>query len=265
MQLATANTGRRDAAGRPRRAAIRKDGGPRIAYAPARTAWDNYHRELVELIERHDVRSVCEVGGGANPALAPDEVARRQLDYTLLDVDERELAKAPEGYQKLRADVCMLPRELAGRFDLVVSRMVLEHLDDAERVHRSVLGVLRPGGLAFHFFPTLYALPFVANRLMSEHWSARLLTALAPRDPQRAGKFPAHYRWCRGPSRPQIERFERVGFEVVAYRGFFGHDYYARIPLVRHVERLANRLLVRHPLPCLTSYAQVLLRKPLPG
>ena len=262
MQLATLEDRRLPTAGRPSRAGSRENTPAPISYDLWRSRWNAFPHDLEQLIDEHAIRSICELGGGANPVLTPERLAQRRLDYLLVDIDPRELAKAPAGYATLEADVCSPPRALAGRFDLVVSRMLLEHVSDGERFHRGVLEMLRPGGLAFHFFPTLYALPFVANWLMSERWSARLLAAIAPRDPVRAGKFPAHYSWCRGPSRRQIGRLERLGFEVLAYRGLFGHGYYAHVPLVRGLERLVGRLLVRHPLPCLTSYAQVLLRKP---
>ena len=236
---------------------------PQVSYGHWQPAWDEFPARLTRLIEQHGIRSICDVGGGANPAPSPSQVAERQLEYTLLDVDERELAKAPEGYDKLPADICASPLRLTRQFDLVVSRMLLEHVADGERFHRNVLRMLRPGGLAVHFFPTLYALPFAVNRLLGEAWSARLLATFAPRDPVRTPKFPARYSWCRGPGRRQIDRLQQLGFEVLAYRGLFGHNYYARIPVARSLERLASRLLVRCPLPQLTSYAQLVLRKPM--
>src|SRR5690606_5704293 len=84
------------------------------------------------------------------------------------------------------------------------------------------------------------------------------------------GKFPAYYRWCRGPTQRSMRRLERIGFHVDGYIGFFGHSggvtygpgyYDAATPLRAFHESLA-RWLVRHPIPSLTSYAFVILSKP---
>ncbi|MGH9672283.1 MAG: class I SAM-dependent methyltransferase, partial [Bryobacteraceae bacterium] len=124
-----------------------------------------------------------------------------------------------------------------------------------------VHSLLRPGGLAFHFFPTLFALPFVANWLLPERVSAIALGLFSPRDPVSHRKFPAYYRWCRGPTVSQQRRFERLEYRVEEYAGFFGHDYYRRIPLARTVQTCVAQYLLRHPIRLLTSYAYLVLRK----
>ena len=117
------------------------------------------------------------------------------------------------------------------------------------------------GGIALHFFPTLYAPPFVVNKLIPEMLSSRVLALVAPRDERMQRKFPAFYKWCRGPTRRQLARFERLRYRVLEYRGFFGHGYYNRMPALRGaLDRVAG-FLVRHPVPHLTSYAWVMLQK----
>lgn len=235
-----------------------------IRYERMPRAAGSWQAPVRELVERTKVRRVCEVGGGANPALSPDFVAEHQLDYLLVDVAEEELAKAPSAYARLVADAASPEFEPPGEYDLVFTITVAEHIRRPDVFHRNVLRVLVPGGRAFHFFSTLYALPFLANRLLPERLADGVLRLVQPgREPEgRHAKFAALYRWCRGPTRRQIARFERTGFRVEEYVGYFGHDYYAKLPpLHRAEERLAS-LLVRHPVPLLTTYASVVLRKP---
>jgi SAM-dependent methyltransferase len=232
-----------------------------VAFGSSATAWAEYAPYLSELLERHQPRAVCELGAGANPAIGLEEVARRRLEYTLVDVSADELAKAPAGYRTRQADLCDPTLDLEERYDFVFSRMLLEHVRDGEQFHRNVRRMLRPGGVAFHFFPTLFSPVFVANRLLKAAWTTHLLDALAPRDPLREKKFAAYYSWCRGPTAGQVLRLESLGYEVLTYRGFFGHNYYARVPVVRAAHRVATRFLLRHPLAHLTSYAYLLLRK----
>jgi SAM-dependent methyltransferase len=210
---------------------------------------------------------VLEFGSGANPTLSAAEVDGRGLRYTTNDVAAGELAKAAPAYETLLLDMATassaaLPRET---FDLVFSRMVNEHVADGERYYRNIFEVLRPGGVTAHCFSTLYSLPFVVNRLLPEKLAGGLLDIVSPReDPYMQAKFPARYSWSRGPTSGAIARFRALGYEIVEYRGYFGHPYYNRPVLgpVRAFERAKAGWLCRHPVPALTSYAVVILRKP---
>lgn len=234
----------------------------RVSFGHQHDAYGNYDATLKRLIEENGCKRVCEVGGGANPALPLAYVTARNLRYCLLDIAPQELAKAPSGYDKIAADICSGTVPPGGPFDLVFSKMLAEHVREPRMFHRNVFGLLRPGGVAFHFFPTLYALPLLANRLIPERASAATLRVFSPRDPVKEGKFPAYYRWCRGPSAAGVRRFEELGYVVERYEGFFGHDYYDRIPGVRALHRLVTRFLVRHPITWLTSVAYLILRRP---
>ena len=206
--------------------------------------------------------AVCEIGGGANPLLSSDERDRLGVSYTVIDVDASELAKAPGDICKIELDITATAP--SSRFDLVISRHLAEHVCDPGRMHRNVHTMLNQGGLAIHFFPTLYAAPFLVNRLMPEQIAQRVLLRLQP-DRTSSGtqaKFPAYYRWCRGPTSRQVRRLTAAGFEIDQYIGAFGHTYYARAPLIQRCEEAKTRFLLRHPIALLTSYAIVVLRRP---
>lgn len=233
-----------------------------VSYGFFLEAWQDHAATVRRLIEHGGARTVCEIGGGANPSLPLSFARERGLEYTILDVSRAELDKAPDGYRKVAADICGDNLPLAGRFDFMFSKMLAEHVASGHAFHRNVFRLLAPGGLAFHFFPTLYAPAFVANRLLPEDVSSRALQAFAPRDPHQHGKFPARYSWCRGPTRPQLARLRSLGYEIVAYRGFFGHDYYRWIPPLHWASVRTAEWLCRHPWAPMTSFALVLLRKP---
>jgi 2-polyprenyl-3-methyl-5-hydroxy-6-metoxy-1,4-benzoquinol methylase len=219
-----------------------------------------YHRLVLELIDTFKVRRVCDVGGGAHPTLSLAEVRSLNLEYTLLDISAAELAKAPEGYVKLQADITEQIERVPTGFDLVVSTMLAEHVRNGETFHRNVRGILKPGGVACHFFPTLYALPLLMNSLIPERLSSWLLHRFNPVDAYHL-KFPAYYRWCRGPSRRQIRRLEGVGYTVLRYYGFFGHDYYLKVPVLKTLHGALARFLMAHPVPQWTSRALVVLQR----
>jgi hypothetical protein len=216
------------------------------------------------LAARPDVERVCDLGGGANPILTLDEVRERGLRYEILDASAEELAKAPAGYVTAQADA--LDPALArdhGPYDLIASGYIAEHVPDPARFHANVRATLRPGGYAVHAFPTLYEPTFVLNRLLPERMLEPLLGRVQPgREAEGShAKFPAYYRWCRGPSRRQLRRLRSLGFEIVEYVGYFGHGYFGPVKPLDDLEQRLAGALVRHPLPALTSYALVVLRR----
>lgn len=225
-------------------------------------AYNGFRLLLKELIADRNCKSILDVGGGAQPQLSMADLGTSgDIHYTVMDISEEELALAPESYKKIVMDISGKMVEPTGQYDLVFSRFVAEHVKDARQLHSNVLALLRPGGFAVHFFPTLYALPFAVNLILPEWLSVRFLS----RDRQKRGKFPAHYRWCCGPTRKAIERYERMGYEVVEYAGFFGHGYYDGIPWLRRAHAVIRNWLLRHPVVYLTSFAWIILRKPTRG
>jgi SAM-dependent methyltransferase len=234
-----------------------------VRYDNYRSAIEGFVPYLERLIERTAAKRVCDLGGGARPSLSLAAVQRLGLDYVVLDISADELAKAPAEYATVQSDIAGDQPPDLGPQDLVFSRMLAEHIAEPERFHRNVRALLRDDGIAFHLFPTLYELPFLVNRLLPVHTSERFLVRLDParRREGRKPKFPAYYRWCRGPHRRQLRRFERLGYAVEEYVGFFGHDYLAKVaPIQRLEDRLAAALL-RHPVPYFTSYAYLVLRR----
>lgn len=214
------------------------------------------------VIAASGARRICEIGAGANPALSPEFIAEHGLSYLVTDASEAELRKAPSSYEKMRLDLCARNFEAPGAFDLAFSLSVAEHATDPALFHGNVRALLANDGTAMHVFSTLYALPFVANRLLPEVVSTTLVERFSPGRAKGGSqeKFPALYRWCRGPIRSQIDRLEACGFVVEEYVGLFGHFYYQSLPtLQRAANRLAN-WLVAHPTPWLTSYSYVVLR-----
>jgi SAM-dependent methyltransferase len=234
---------------------------PVISYGRFEEAWKGHHAKLSGLVEMHGAKRLCDIGGGANPVLTEKYVAERGLDYTLLDISQEELDKAPPQYHKVRADICRPDTKLGGGFDLAFSKMLAEHVRDGEAFHSNVRDLLRPGGRAFHFYPTLYSPPFVANWLMPERLSSALLDLFAPRDRVQHGKFPALYSWCRGPIPSHIRRLEKLGYAIDEFRGFFGHAYYRRIPVARQISEATTAWLQSHPVPHLTTFAFLVLRR----
>lgn len=237
---------------------------PKIKYELFKDRWMAYHRDIVKkLAALPDVKSICEIGGGANPFLDLDFVRSQGLEYTIIDISADELAKAPDDYNKIQANIADPNLNLPGKYDLVFSHFLAEHVEDGMIFHRNVLNLLEENGRAFHVFPTLYAPPFTINYLLPENFSSNLLLFFFPhREKQgKYGKFPAYYSWCRGPIKSQFKKFEQLGYSVEEYVGFYGHPYYKNLPLLQNLANSIANFLEKNPNPLLTTYAYVILRK----
>ena len=234
-----------------------------VRYDHFTKSWPKYSEVLKELASLPTVKKICEVGGGANPALPLDFVEKHDLEYTLLDISEEELEKAPSGYKKLQGDIASSSLNLDAGYDLVFSMQLAEHIKNGHDFHKNVLNLLNDNGYAFHFFPTLYAPPFVVNRILPQNLSNIILIFNDPsrKKEGKRGKFTAYYSWCQGPSESQIKRFQDLGYSVEEYVGFFGHDYYANVKPIKAISNMITALLLKYPMPSLTSYSYVLLRK----
>jgi len=215
---------------------------------------------LRQLIADYKPRVLLEIGSGANPTLDVETARKAGLRYITSDSNQAELAKAPAGLEArlLNLESRQPPYDLLGRCDIVFSRMVNEHVSDGKRYHKNILQLLAPAGVAVHCFSTLYALPFMVNALLSGAASERLLDFATGR--RHHSKFPAHYSWSRGPTARMLKRFEDIGYDVITYRGYFGHWYYSRLKPLHHLEFWKTRALLAFPNPLLCSYALVVLR-----
>ena len=234
-----------------------------ITYKKSREGHKEYKNFLISLIENHNLVSICDIGGGANPILDLKYIKNKNIEYSILDISETELNKAPIGYSKVLADISDPQIKINCGYDLIFSKMLAEHIKDGKQFHKNTFKLLNNNGIAVHFFPTLYSLPFIINLLIPEKLASKVLHYLMPnRDSFQHAKFPAYYNWCRGPLKSQISKFNNIGFKVFKYIGLFGHEnYYNKFKVLRRLHKLKTDYLLKYPLPLLTSFAIVVLKK----
>lgn len=224
-------------------------------------AWAGYRTLILELARQTQGMRLLEIGGGRDPLLSQTDVAELECEYTVNDIDAKELALAPAWVKKLHGDIAdpklFGTMKYAGMYDLVFSHMVFEHVEHPELGYRNIARLLAPGGILINFVPTLYSAPFVLNRLLPERLSARILEFVFPdRNLSEFPKFPAYYRWCTTTKRTR-NRLDDVGFRDVEITPFYGHDYYAKIPVLRTLGRRSWPLAERHGWRMLSTYAYI--------
>jgi len=122
--------------------------------------------------------------------------------------------------------------------------------------------VLAPGGVALAFFPTLYAPPFIINRLIPESLSARILRLFFPdRHEGVQPKFPALYGHCRGGDHVLGRVFGKIGFRESLVVPFWNHGYFRAIPGLREIDRAFQNLARRRNWRAFTTYVYAVARK----
>jgi len=166
----------------------------RIPLPPRYNAW----RATFDALVQENLTPGCavlDVGAGCRPTVAPDQ-RPAPCYYTGLDLSDSELAKAPAGsYDDAWAlDIVSPCPQLEGRFDLILSWQVLEHVKPVTVAIDNIRSYLRPGG---RFIATLSG-AFSVYGLINQAVPARLgvwtMHKFLGRDPHTV--FPAYYDRC---------------------------------------------------------------------
>ncbi len=236
----------------------------KTSYKDAGGAWSDFNELVVKLICANDCKIIGEIGGGANPLLQENFIREQKLNYTVLDISQDELTKAGDYYTKQQIDFEKEDILGAGMYDLLFAQMTLEHINKPAAFYKNVHQLLKPGGYALFFFACDTMLPTRINKLLPDKWSDKLLMKLQPfRQQEKHGKFKAYYRWCKGPTKKNIQRLQSTGLHILSYAGYFGHSYYQRVPILQSLEKWKTKILLCHPVAGFCSYSIILLQKPL--
>jgi 2-polyprenyl-3-methyl-5-hydroxy-6-metoxy-1,4-benzoquinol methylase len=231
-------------------------------------AYEKAAEYLKSIVAERNYKVIADIGGGANPMLDQNFVARNGLQYCLLDHSSAELAKADKCYEKIEADAADTFesfRHATGgrRFDLIFSHMFLEHVANPLQAHANFYSALKPGGMCVHIYPSPNNLPLTLNRLLPEAVGALLIRIAQPaRDLAGAQrKFKAYYRMCGAPGRALSAQFEAIGYSVTRHTGYIGHTYYERFKPAALVERRLRKFIHRLQLPLTSGCLLVLERR----
>lgn len=205
-------------------------------YGP-QNAWPDFNKILIttleELYSDHYLNKpiqVLEIGAGQNSSFTQEIKEKYSLEITGFDLSSDELDKnriidnavvydATNPYYKYDLE------NLAGQYDLVVSKMFLEHINNPDITHQLIAYCLKPHGKAIHFHPTLYDPSFLLNKLFDHRFSSKLMKFLAP-GRNEVGVFPAYYKNCRAMNKKLSDFFKSQGYNLLFERHYFGAEYF---------------------------------------
>lgn len=172
---------------------------------------------------------ILDVGSGRKPTIPVDQRPPGTC-YAGLDLSASELRKAPPGsYDELHiADVARRQPQLEGRFDLIVSWQVLEHVKPLRVALENLRAYLRPGGRMVVQFSGKFSAFGLINMAVPNRLGVWAMERLLHRDPETV--FPAWYDRCwHGALRSLLQPWHSS--EVLPrYRGA---GYFAFMPLLQ--------------------------------
>lgn len=215
------------------------------------------------LLSRPDVRTVVDVGAGKGwhfPRYYKDWYGIKLIG---LDIDGAEMTPNTALDVKIECDVADHIPMQDGSADLFMVHSGIEHFSNNQRFLENALRVLRPGGFLVAQFPSRYAPFVIANRLLPESISRRLLNNAMGERANLLG-FRAFY------DRTDYKAFRRmsaaVGFEEVYHLPGYCSSSYCEffLPLFA-LSYLYDALLFTLGIKQLASYNFWVLRKPAPG
>lgn len=140
---------------------------------------------------------VLDLGSGRHPAVpGPDRPAG--IEYVGLDLSAEELeAAGPDAYdERVVSDASTFRPALEGRFGLVLSWQVLEHVPDLEAAVVNVGRYLKPGGVFVAMFSGGRSAFGLINRMLPDRIGEPLVDRVMRRTEQNVPVFPAYYDRC---------------------------------------------------------------------
>ena len=207
-------------------------------------------KHLKSLQSKEGVR-ILEVGGIDRPFLQKSSA----YEYCGLDIEVRE--KCYEVYDSFI--VKSIEEELDGEFDLILSRMVLEHVPDNHKAWDSIYNSLKPGGYSVHVFPSGLHPFSLATRIVGSRLQRNLIPMLRP-DARHTG-YPAYYNLC-SPKALQ-HHLPKKGFcEVSVKTSYAASDYFAFFVPLFVMIGLFNTAMEKFKIQTFCSNVFVVARKP---
>ena len=214
------------------------------------------------LLADETARVILDVGGGRTWHF--DRLLDRPgLRIIGIDVSDEELRLNTVIDEAIVADVSKTIPLPDASVDLILCRVVIEHLPDVETFLANAARVLKPGGRAAFAFANKWAPPMILNRMLSHTAANAILERLLP-NAKGYGGFRAYYDRC---TYRQFEEFaRRVGLiNRYGYCSYYSSAYF-QFFLPLHLLSIAlDMVRTLLSVRLFSSMNIFVLQRPLPG
>ena len=196
-------------------------------YLPqARTAiiGDTYERVVAKYMNSRPGQVVVDVGAGKSSPFAKYKNPALQTKIVGVDISDEELKYNVDVDETCVANIMLdLPFETEG-IDLIISRAVLEHLENVESFIANSRRVLTVGGYFIHLFPSKFA-PFALINQFLPNFVAKKVLYFISSEARGVQGFPAFYdrTYYSGISR----LLKQYNFKVIGvHLGYYQSPYF---------------------------------------
>lgn len=156
---------------------------------------DLYSKTVAKYANSKPQQVIIDIGGGRLTSFAKLLIPEMKHTLTVIDSEANELKKNPDADQIIVANINKdLPLQFNSA-DLIVSRYVLEHLENLPGFISKSQKVLKNGGYFIHLFSCKFALFTILNQLLPNKFSKTLLNYLVPGSKNIRG-FKTNYHEC---------------------------------------------------------------------
>ncbi len=201
------------------------------------------YQETIESLVFNGIK-ICEIGPSGQPTIKSSIIKERGLDYTIIDIETSHWNEYNPEVKKYNIDLQKdFDSSLDNKFDLVISQMVLEHIEYPESFHKAIYRLLNKSGSAVHLYANPFSVSAVMNRLLPEMVGEFILKLINNRDLNKNHKYPAYYRWCFTPSKKARVRLQSLGYSLEKHIGYPGHNYLQSVPVLNLLEKLYSKIL----------------------
>jgi len=185
---------------------------------PRFVAYPSYHDDLQERVAqtlKEGVDVVLEAGGVDRPQLSRGSGFR----YVGLDIDDR-----PRCHEVYDEFICQsVEEEIPGKYDLILSAYLLEHVPDNGRSFKSMYDALEPGSWMHHYIPGANHPYSWVLRLVGPRLQKVLIRNLRPAAVGHTG-YPTFFSYC---TVAKVRKLcDRTGFSEVAIEPYYSAAQY---------------------------------------
>lgn len=218
-----------------------------------------YSEVIADYASKKKHQMVVDVGGGRLTPFAKylDLVKNHKL--VVIDFSEEELKKNIYADRTIVADI---NKELPLRpnsVDLIVSRYVLEHVDNLPSFISHSQKALKNGGYFIHLFSCKFALFALLNQLFPIRLTKSLLNNLVPNSQHIRG-FKTYYNYCYYDG--IINIFAKKGFSVEkVYLSYYQSRYFSFFALFYIISIFYEIILQMLGLKNLGAYILIIVKK----
>ena len=194
---------------------------------------------------------VLEIGGTQRPYFIKEEVKY----YVGLDIDEN--FNWERYYHRYLNQSCTV--EYPGKFDLIISKYLLEHVDNNSKTFDNIIKALKSAGVAIHIFPLGYHPYTLITRVIGTKLQRALIKIVRPHTAGVTG-YPVYYNLCDSTSlKTYFNNKKDVSIKV---KYFFGaDDYFAFFLPLYILSILFNRVCELFGLNIFASNAVLVIKK----